>query len=255
MSSNETGTFLWRSAEPHDASSSLWTDRWYKDEQGDWQTRWDILTVDGSPLGGPAAASFFNTVRGLLSIDHGILVANKTLAYSQRSWEVKFEVDAIDVLGITCADTVRIVSDRIPCVGGAVVGKVKGYVFRISADDAVCEITLAISTGSGEAGDEVNRVVSAYQGDVYRVSYAPPVYAPAFAPPLGIASVEVVNDAIEQGQAIDAAAAAGTDLSQALSNAPTAIRITTLPAGGGQSHMPIMVAVSAYQGYKGIQLR
>lgn len=248
--------FLWRSTEPHDSTTSLWLDRWYRAEDGDWKERWELMPVDGSPLGGPGAATFFQTARGLLSIDHAILVAIQKLAYSQRSWEVTFVVDAFDVLDLSCRDMVRIVSDAIPCVGGEVVGKVKSYRFSFSAEDASCEITIAISTGSGLPGGTAGRVVSPYAGSVYRVAYRPPVYAVPFAPRMGIASVEVANEAEEQTARLREAAAAGEDVGQALEDAPTSVRITTLPAGGGESSLGIILqGVTAYQGYRGIQLR
>ncbi len=248
--------WLWQAAEPHDAGASLWTDRWFRDDGGDWKQRWTIIAADASPLGGPGAASFFTTARGLLSLDHAILAAVSRLAYSQRSWEVTIVVDAFDVLDLSTRDTVRIVSDRIPCVGGEVVGKVKSYAFTFAADDAACEIVLAVSTGSGLPGVVGNgRPVSPYDGDVYRVSYGPPAYVVPFAPPLGIAGVEIANDADYQADVLFRAADAGADLGAALGGAPTAIRVTTLPAGGGEAAVSIMVAPTAYQGFKGIQLR
>jgi len=248
--------YLWRSNEPHDSTSSLWLDRWYRADDGDWSARWEPMPSDGSPLGGPGAATYFQTPRGLLSIDHAILVAIQKLAYSQRSWEATFTVDAFDVLDISCRDMVRIVSDEIPCVGGEVVGKVKSYRFAFSAEDAVCEITIAISTGSGVSGGLGARVVSPYAGSVYRVAYTPPAFPVPFAPRMGVSDVRVTNEAEEQARLIQEAAAAGSEVSHALDDAPTSVRVATLPAGGGETSLGIILqGVTAYQGYRGIRLR
>ncbi|NCP22825.1 MAG: hypothetical protein GW854_01610 [Erythrobacter sp.] len=246
--------FIWRSLEPHDSGESLWIDRAYDGENGTTLYRWELVVLDGSPLGSPMAASFFNTERGRQSIDHGIAVALQRLAYSQRSYTIDIEVDAFAVLDISCRDTVRLVSDRIPGVGGEAVGKVRGYTFRFSVSEATCIISLAVSTGSGVAGGTGERTI-AFGPNWSRAGYAAPVYNAPFAPGIGVSKVEIINTADEQIAALQQAATAGQDLSKVIDDVRTEIRVSVLPAGGGETLAPIMVNVTPYQGFKGIALR
>lgn len=246
--------FVWRSLEPHDSGESLWIDRAYEGENGVTLYRWELVVLDGSPLGSPMAASFFNTPRGRQSIDHAVAVALQRIAYSQRCYTIDIEVDAFDVLDISCRDTIRVVSDRIPGEGGEAIGKVRGYTFRFSASEATCLISLAVSTGSGLAGGTGGRTIG-FGPDWSRAAYAAPVYIAPFAPGIGVSKVEIRNGAAEQISSLQQAAAAGQDLSKVIDDVRTDIRVSVLPAGGGETLAPIMVNVTPYQGFKGIALR
>ncbi len=246
--------FIWRSLEPHDSGDSLWTDRAYEGQNGVTLYRWELVVLDGSPLGSPMAASFFNTPRGRQSIDHAVAVALQRLAYSQRCYTIDIEVDAFTALELSCRDTIRVVSDRIPGVGGEAVGKVRGYTMRFSASEATCVISLAVSTGSGQAGGTGGRSV-AFGPDWSRAGYSAPVYSAPYAPGIGVSKVTVRNDADVQIAALQDAADTGQDLSNVLNNHRTEILVSVLPTGGGETIAPIMIAVTPYQGYKGIALR
>lgn len=249
--------FVWRSLEPHDATDSLWVDRVYEDDLGRKVYRWELVIADGSPLGSPMAASFFNTPRGRQSIDHAVAAATQRIAYSQRNWDVKIEVEPLDVLGISTCDTMRVVSDRIPGEGGEVIGKVKSYSMKLSASEATCSVVLGVSSGSGSAGGTAagGRRTVAWGPNWSRVAYTAPTYVAPYAPQMGIAKVTVTNDAPAQIAHLQEAAAAGRDLGKALDEVPTSIRVTVLPTGGGETVMPIMIAVTPYQGYRGISTR
>lgn len=247
--------FIWRSLKPHDATESLWIDRVYEDDLGRRVYRWELVTADGSPLGSPMAASFFNTVRGWLSIDHAAAAAAQRLAYSQRNWEVEIEVEPLDVLGISTRDTMRVVAPGIiPGEGSEAIGKVKSYKLHLSASEATLSVTLGVSSGSGRAGGTGGRVV-AWGPNWSRVAYAAPAYVAPYAPQMGIAKVTVTNDAPAQIAHLQQAAADGRDLGDALDEVPTSIHVTVLPTGGGETVMPIMIAVSPYQGFRGISTR
>lgn len=249
--------FVWRSLEPHDATDSLWVDRVYEDDLGRKVYRWELVIADGSPLGSPMAASFFNTPRGRQSIDHAVAAATQRLAYSQRNWEVEIEVEPLDVLGISTCDTMRVVSDRIPGDGGEVIGKVKSYSMKLSASQATLNVTLGVSSGSGAAGGTAagGRRTVAWGPNWSRVAYTAPAYVAPYAPQMGIAKVIVANNAPAQIAHLQEAAAAGRDLGKALDEVPTSIRVTVLPTGGGETVMPIMIAVTPYQGFRGISTR
>ncbi len=248
--------FIWRSLEPHDSTESLWVDRSYKDDLGRTIYQWELVVLDGSPLGSPMAQSFFNTGRGVLSIDHAVAVASKTIAYSQRNVEVQVELDAIDVLSISTCDTMRVVVDGvIPGENSEVIGKVRSYSFNLSASEATCTVVLAVSTGSGSAGGAGARTVSWHPAAWARVGYAPPVYAAPYAPSTGIANVAITNDADTQIAHLQQASADGRDLGKALDEVPTSIRVTVLPTGGGETLQSIIIGVTPYQGFRGISMR
>lgn len=249
--------FIWRSLEPHDATDSLWVDRVYEDDLGRKVYRWELVIADGSPLGSPMAASFFNTPRGRQSIDHAVAAATQRLAYSQRNWEVEIEIEPLDVLGISTCDTMHVLSDRIPGEGGEVIGKVKSYSMKLSASQATCTVVLGVSSGSGAAGGTAagGRRTVAWGPNWSRVAYVPPAYAAPYAPQMGVAKVTVTNDAPAQIAHLQQAAADGRDLGKALDEVPTSIRVTVLPTGGGETLAPIMIAVTPYQGFRGISTR
>lgn len=243
--------FIWRAAVVHDSGpTSLWIDRIRIDEDGDRVLLWVPVLEDGSPLGSPAAQSFFNTARGVLSIDHGIAVGCQRVAYSQRNWEVEIEVDAMEVLGISTRDTMRVVSDVIPGTGGEVVGKVKSY--SLNPVDATCSVVLAVSSGSGRAGGTGGHAI-AWGPTWSRVRYTLPSYSAPFVSPMGIAKVTVKGRPEDQEAAILQASADGRTVNSGLSETPTSIKIDTNPTGGGETLQPILIAVSPYQGFKGIE--
>lgn len=159
------------------------------------------------------------------------------------------------MLGISTRDTMRVVAPGIiPGEGGEVVGKVKSYSLKLSANQATCTVSLAVSSGSGRAGGTGGRVV-AWGPNWSRVAYAAPAYVAPYAPQMGIAKVTVANDAPAQIAHLQQAAADGRDLGDALDEVPTSIRVTVLPTGGGETVMPIMISVSPYQGFRGISTR
>lgn len=248
--------FVWRSLEPHDSTDSLWVDRSYRDDLGRVRYRWELVFADRSPLGSPMSASFLNTPRGYLTIDHGIAVAGKMIAYSQRNWEIQFECDPMEMLDISCRDTVRIVAPGIiPGEGSEAIGKVRSYSLRFAAGEAVLSVTLAVSSGSGKAGGTGTRTVAWHANPVFRLAYAPPVYTAPFAPGLGVAKVEILNAADGQIAHLQRASAEGRAIAEALDEVKTGIRVTTLPTGGGETTYVMLIAVTPYQGYRGISTR
>lgn len=248
--------FLWRCTEAHDSTDSLWIDRAYEDSLGRTIYRWEVVTLDGSPLGSPMAATYFNGPRGALSIDHAVAVATKMIAYSQRNWEIAFEVDPMEMLDISCLDTVRIVAPGvIPGTGSEAIGKIRSWTMSITAGQATLSVVLAVSSGSGTAGSSGGRTVAWHTNPVFRVSYSPPAYLAPYAPGIGVTKVEIVNGADEQIAYLQQAASEGRDLGRALDECKTGLRITTLPTGGGETTQAIIVNVSPYQGYRGISTR
>jgi hypothetical protein len=251
--------FVWRSLEPHDATESLWVDRVDEDDLGRRIYRWELVIADGSPLGTPMAPSFFNTPRGWQSIEHGIAAGSQRLAYSQRNYDIDVDpLDLVTLLSISTRDTIRVVAPGIiPGEGSEAIGKVKSYKLHLSASEATLSVTLGVSSGSGTAGGTAagGRRTVAWGPNWSRVAYVAPVYAAPYAPQMGIAKVTVANDAPAQIAHLQQAAADGRDLGKALDEVPTSIRVTVLPTGGGETVMPIMIAVTPYQGFRGISTR
>lgn len=251
------GGFPWIAKIAHVAGgTSLFADRLRR--QGAFpyavEVLWEILPYDSSPLGSPAAPAFFITPRGKQSIAHGALVAAGKLAYSQRNWEIEFQAEAMELLGIRCRDRVTVRLDRIPAVGNVATGKVKSYTIRLSATEATVSVTLGVCSGSGLAG---SGGLSLYPGQaIHRVGHSAVAYAVPYVPPLGVGGVRIANHGASQLERLEAPAQDDeADVIERLRSMPTGVEIDMLPVGGGETNVVIPLTCSDYQGFRGIQLR
>lgn len=254
--------FVWKCIDGHTSSENFWADLMVFNSGADpdstedtYIERWQIEPEDGSPLGSPAAPSFFNTARGALSIDHAILVAAKTIAYSQRNWEVEFECDAGDIIGLRCSHVLQVSCDLIPSSVKTVIGKVRSYEYEFSAEKAICKITLAVSSGSGQAiQTNEGRVIGPSDGR-FQVAYETPQYSVPSVQISGAGSCKVKNPGQAQEQRIFDLAAQEKSIFSSLTSHATAIEIDMVPVEKGDTKIVWNLNVlTAFQGFKGIQL-
>ena len=190
---------------------------------------WTAVASLSSPLGSVAAASFFNTARGIQVIENAILRARARLVASARCVEISAKCPVDSAWDLTLRKNAKITDDRIP--GGSATGKVKRLVLTIDGATAHAVVTIACSVGTGETfspGDG--------ESSVGGVVYAPPSYV-AFEPINASAMnstqlvnlVYVKNPVGTQTAAAAAAAAAGASVPEAVANTPTEIVLAMKP--------------------------
>lgn len=111
------------------------------------------LTEDGTlPIGDVKRRSYVHTPRGLLSIEHLLLVARAHLIAKSRAVETKFVMGFKDALRLKSLRKNALLHDhRLP--GGQAVGKICAYRFSLNGDDgaALAEITIGSAVGYGGA--------------------------------------------------------------------------------------------------------
>ncbi|WP_029029841.1 hypothetical protein [Salinarimonas rosea] len=116
--------------------------------------RWSEVASNGSPLGSPAATTYFRTARGVATINAALFKARALIADSIRCVEIVFRCPVLDAyLGLTTGSSVRLVTPTDLLPGGEVTAKVYAYELHSSQDDEYLEITLRAAIGSGTAVD------------------------------------------------------------------------------------------------------
>jgi hypothetical protein len=101
------------------------------------------------PIRDRSARRYFQSERGLQSVDYLVCLARAQLLHRARAIDISIEVPFADGVDLSCRKMVTIADDRLP--GGEATGKVKGYALSLSGDtgDAVCRITIGCAIGNG----------------------------------------------------------------------------------------------------------
>lgn len=237
--------FVWECGQQHRSTTSLWADL----------ERWNVYLQDGSALGSPAAATFFNSPNGRLAIDHAVLVATTKIAASQRCVEARISCDLVDALHVRCAMAMRLAGDKIPAGDGSsdgvMTGKVTSYTIRLGSGLADVDITLAASAGSGVAGAGH---LSLYPADWASVGYGAPDYqvlARNFGP---IAVAVSYGDEAQKTALLAGVSSGNTDLANLLQDIPTVVEFNSPPNEGGETSIALTVMPSPYQGPRQVEL-
>lgn len=158
------GESMFRCLSAHTASGNFWSD--YN------SGRWTRQANTQAPLGSKMNASYFLQPRGAQSIQHAMLRAKARLLKSMRAVAVKFSVPLDwQSVGISCAHTARIVSDRIP--GGEATGKIVAYTLRIdSSGQEYVDVEIECCVGRGESVPTAGAGEAAIDGIVYSTGYS-----------------------------------------------------------------------------------
>jgi hypothetical protein len=100
------------------------------------------------PIGDLRRNSYFNTARGVSSVEYLMLMARAKIRARARAIEIKFQCRLEDVLGISCRQNVHLVDRRLP--GGEASGKVVSYdLIQDQNGRPYAEITIGCSIGRG----------------------------------------------------------------------------------------------------------
>jgi hypothetical protein len=101
------------------------------------------------PIRDRRARRYFQTERGLQSVDYLICLARAQLTYRGRAVEIGFEIPFADGVDLSCRKMATIADDRLP--GGEATGKVKAYSLSLNGDTgaAVCRVTIGCAVGNG----------------------------------------------------------------------------------------------------------
>jgi hypothetical protein len=110
-------------------------------------------TSSGAPLLMPIrdrkARRYFQTARGLQSVQFLIAMARAQLVYRARAIEVSFEIPFDDGLDLSCRLMASISDNRLP--GGTATGKIKSYSLSANGSngDLRCKIVMGCTVGKG----------------------------------------------------------------------------------------------------------
>jgi hypothetical protein len=105
------------------------------------------------PIGDVRMRTYAHTVRGVLSIQHLIMVARANLVSRSRAVKVSFETTADYALDITLRKNALVHDHRFP--GGQAVGKITGYTIEADGEGTcVVKVTIGCAIGYGGALEE-----------------------------------------------------------------------------------------------------
>lgn len=228
------------------------------------------------PIRDLKARRYFQTTRGLESVDYLVCLARANLVHRARAVDIAFEIPFESGLDLTCRYMASIEDDRIP--GGSVTAKVKAYSLSLNGDTgaAVCRITLGASVGKGgtvsEAAGTPVYVETGYIEDGWQI-YSGATTAviadtvtvedfsdlainddgvdwSALTPASVIEGITVYNDATEQLALLDAEvdgglAADSWEIARIFIEAYTEVELDLIAARGGpfETELPITTSV------------
>ncbi|MES2845644.1 MAG: hypothetical protein V4747_11495 [Pseudomonadota bacterium] len=107
--------------------------------------------IDGAlPIGDVRRRSYFQTDRGLQSIENLVLRARAQLVARARAVQVVAEVPFATAVALSCRHSLTLADDRLP--GGEATGKVVGYSFSANGDRGLLSGSVTIACSIGEGG-------------------------------------------------------------------------------------------------------
>lgn len=234
----------------------------------------DLTENDILPIGNVKRRNYTHTVRGILSIQHLLLVARAHLIARSRAVEITFKCDFRTGMRLRSLRKAILVHDhRLP--GGEATGKIIGVKLSLKGDDgeAVGEITIGSCVGRGgshtdSAGtptyvdDGYMDNTQEYEGqivltDTSDIAWTIPMpvmfddgidFIKGLNTNNAILAKELINPASSQSVAIEAAGdGPNTDqakVSSVLQTIPTQISIQLVPMEGGPFLQEVVVSVS-----------
>jgi hypothetical protein len=125
------------------------------------------------PIRTRLARRYFQTERGLQSVDYLVCLARAQLMHRARAIDISFDVPFADGVDLSCRKMATIADGRLP--GGEATGKIKGYSLSLNGDtgDAICRITIGCAIGNGgttsAAAGTPSYVAAGYVEDGYQV--------------------------------------------------------------------------------------
>jgi hypothetical protein len=118
----------------------------------------DDLISGVAPIGDPQRRSYFQTARGLQSIEYMLMVCRAKIAIAARAVRVTFDCLFDRAVDLSLRKNARLFDSRIP--GGHALGKIVSYSFEAQEGKIVGHVEIASCIGTGdevteEAGDPV----------------------------------------------------------------------------------------------------
>lgn len=211
----------WKCLVEHDATDSF-TVYLYDTTGSIASTLWEY--VPKSAAIDARNSNYFDTNRGARSFRHALKRLQRIVVQRSLACRLRVRVKAWVARDITCDDAVTILSPVLP--GGQVTGKVVGKEWSVSATEQVGHIDIAIPVGSGES--PTGTTGYDHTDGIYYQLQAPAVDEPVNCyalPGKAPIIVKIENDAYDQDNIASNAVLTGQDPVEAISNAPTTIRV------------------------------
>lgn len=235
------------------------------------------------PIGDLKSRRYFQTQRGLQSVDYLICLARAQLLYRARAVEVNFEMPFEAGATLSCRQMAQIEDNRLP--GGTAVGKVKGYSLSMdgSTGAAVCRVTIGCTVGTGglaiaEVGTPsyteegvLDAGIQTYDGNTRDVVLGEVTVSDfsgvainddgvdwdLVTPASVVEAVEVINDSTEQLATINEVRSEEDiwDIPQILREAYTQVRLDLISSRGGPFETTFQVGTSSLEIPQQIDLR
>lgn len=225
---------------------------------------------------------YFQTERGLQSVDYLICLARAQLLYRARAVEVSFEVPFSMGVGLSCRQMAQIADARLP--GGSALGKIKSYSLAMDgeAGTSTCRVTIGCTVGTGGTADVVIGTPSYAEEGVFEAGIqtydsstrdvvfgqvtvndfsADPINDDgvdweAVTPASVVEEIEIINDATEQLAIINEVRSQEDvwDIPQILREAYTQVRLDLISSRGGPFETTFAVGTSTLEIPKQIDL-
>jgi hypothetical protein len=167
----------------------------------DGTVQWTVLGPNpptlGIPIGGTVdnvtARSFFPTARGRASVEYLIARARARLRMRSRAVNVSWQCPFALAVNASCRKNATLFDPRMP--GGAVTGKIKGYILSFEGGRMIGHIDIGCSVGFGDSIAEITGTPvyanAGYMSPGYQlykgktvalgsndITYTPPVFVP-----------------------------------------------------------------------------
>ncbi|HLZ09642.1 MAG TPA: hypothetical protein VKT80_13710, partial [Chloroflexota bacterium] len=189
---------------------------------------WQQVPTLGCALPSFGSPNYFDTQRGVQTIENAVLRARAILAKSARCVRIQVEVPLSYALAYTIDHNAIVVDDRLP--GGTATGKITGLEFDYDGDGKEsCSVTVECCIGNGQVvqpGTDQIEVENTVYGIVAGALIVPVQTQPFDVQDL-LLSVDVANEPDDQVSAVQTAANSTqkVDIDAVLAANPTSVTL------------------------------